>query len=106
MTVAKNFNIQSPANILRDPSRIRCDLFNSILNETSILDQKLIGNRLSHLAEISATQGKIEAKKEKSNLELMDDLGLLGALEDSEITSRNRKKFIKKTFRKRHGKEG
>ena len=49
-------------------------------------------------------QAAEEPDNAKTNLELMEELGLLGTIEDRQVTSLNRKKFIKKYFRKRHGK--
>lgn len=100
MSAAYNFDIESPANISADSSQIHCDILNDILNESAVLRGKLIGNRFSHLAE----KNYIPKKTEKTNLELMEELGLLGAIEDSQITNINRKKYIQKHFRKRHGK--
>ncbi len=100
MSIARSFNIESPANILKDPSEIHCKLFNNILNESSTLSQNLIGNRFSHLAEKSIVQLKKEDKTEKSNLELMDDLGLLGALEDNKITSLKPQEIYQKNIQK------
>lgn len=103
MSVAHNFDIESPANISKDPSKIRCRIFNNILNESSTLSRELIGNRFLHLA-IKPVVNKLEVQ-EKTNLELMEELGLLGAIEDSEVTSKNHKKFIKKAFKKRYEQE-
>jgi hypothetical protein len=104
VSLARSFDIESPANVSMDSSKIRCDIFNNILNESSTLRSELIGTRFRHLAENPVAYLKAQAR-EKTNLELMVELGLLGAIEDSEITSENHKEFIKKSFDKHYGKE-
>ncbi len=104
MSVATNFEFESPSNISTDSSNIRCTIFNNILTESSTLSRELIGNRFLHLTKSSPLH-YVEAEKAKTNLELMDELGLLGAIEDREITSVNRKKFIRKSIKKRYEKE-
>lgn len=105
MSVAHNFDIESPTNVSKDPSKIRCSIFNNILNESSTLSRELIGNRFLHLAEKPTVIKLTVQEREKTNLELMEELELLGAIEDTEVTSENHKKFIKKAFKKRYGKE-
>jgi hypothetical protein len=101
MSAAPQFDIESPASISMDSSKIRCDIISNILNESSILSRDLIGSRLQLL-----TKAHVIAKaheKEKTSLELMEDLGLLGVIEDGEVTSENYKEFIEKSFRNHHG---
>jgi hypothetical protein len=103
VSTAYNFDIESPTNISADSSKIRCDILNSVLNESLTLKNELIGNRFLHL-EKPTIHSRVQ-KKEKNSLELMEELGLLGAIEDSEVTSKNYKEFIKKSFEKHDGKE-
>jgi hypothetical protein len=104
VSIAQSFDIEAPANISTDSSKIRCEIFNKVSNESSTLSSTLIGNRFLHLAETPVIYLKIQ-EREKSNLELMEELGLLGAIEDTEITSENRKEFIRKSLKKRYGKK-
>ena len=104
MSLAYSFDIEFPANVSTNSSKIRCDIFNDVLSESSTLRRELIGYRFLHLASKPNAELKVQ-DREKTNLELMEELGLLGAIEDTEVTSKNRKKFIKKALKKRYGKD-
>ena len=104
MSTASNFEIDSPANISEDSSKIHCKIVNNVLNESSTLSRELIGNRFLHLTRYSDAN-LMQPIQTKTNLELMEELGLLGAISDREVTSETRKEFIRKSIRKRHEKE-
>jgi len=53
---------------------------------------------------LTCVEEKMEEPSHKSKLEQLDDLGLLGAIEESEVSSTNYKEFIRNSVKKRHEK--
>lgn len=53
---------------------------------------------------LSCVDEKMQEPSGKSKLEKLDELGLLGGIENSDITSTNYREFIKKSFKSKYEK--
>jgi hypothetical protein len=51
---------------------------------------------------LTCVDEKMHESNSKTKLEQLEELGLVGAIEESEITSTNYKKFIKKSIKAKH----
>jgi len=93
--VPRKFIINTFSNISHDPMNTDCEILTSFFEDSIKIssNRSLIGCYLSEPVE------NLEEKpKKRSKLQRLKDLGLLGAIKDSEITSENYKKHLDDYF--------
>ena len=96
MTAASVYDIQLDANESSESKKISCYLLNKTFAESVFLAQKdRADNQILHGVEKKV---KKFVPSHKTKLELLEELGLIGCIESSDITSKNYKEHLRKSL--------
>ncbi len=85
--------ISPPSNISHDPINSDCEILTAFFEDNT----KVVSNR-SLIGSFFFQSKREESPKSKTKLQRLKDLGLLGAINDSQITSENYKKYLNDYF--------
>ena len=97
--VPREFIIHPFSNISHDPMNTDCEIWTSFFDDSTkiVSNRSLVGCYFSESVE-NFERIIAEKPKKRTKLQRLKDLGLLGAIKDSEITSENYKKHLDDYF--------